>query len=316
MKIFELTLTKLRYREFLEEIQEYTLRPVSWDRSHGRTIFTPNPEICLKTLEDLEFLEVLRQADYLTSDGIGLYLAYQINDYLQPALSPGRRELERGVVWSWEAKRAILWKKMYLESRALWRKIFLFFLLPYYISNLLFRKKYLYRLYGDRICGSDLTSELLTFAQKNALKIAIVDPYFPDDEAKCEAQKYFRMRLSQLFPKLDFELYILRNDNQREILEALKHSEAKICFATLGMKKQELFCLEVQKNCPSVALALWVGSSFDYYTWFQKRAPKLWRESWFEWLYRIFTSPNKLKRLGRIYQALMVFPIRVILYKK
>lgn len=278
MKIFELEIPKLWYTEFIQEIKADIMTTVSWDRSHARLIFTPNPEICLKTLEDREFLEALKQADYLTSDGIGLYLAYQIND-----------------------------------SRL--TKIFLFFLLPYYIFNILFRKKFLYQRYGDRICWSDLTIELVKFAQKEEKRIAIIDPYFPEDTGKCEAQKNFREKLLEKFPHLLFDFYILTWNNSLEVLDTLKHSDAEICFVTLGMKKQELFCLEVQENCTNIKLAAWVGSSFDYYTWFQKRAPKIWRESWFEWLYRIFTSPNKLKRLGRISQALIVFPFKILFFK-
>lgn len=280
MKIFELEIPKLRYSEFIEEIREFIMRSSShWDCSQARLIFTPNPEICLKTLEDEEFLKALKQADYLTSDGIGLYLAYQIND----------------------SKLA---------------KIFLFLFLPYYIFNILFRKKFLYQRYGDRICWSDLTSELVKFAEKEQIKIAIIDPYFPEDAWKCKVQKKIREKLLEKFPHLLFDFYMLGKNSQQEILENIKNSQVKICFVTLGMKKQELFCLEVQENCPNIKLAAWVGSSFDYYTWFQKRAPKIWRDVWFEWLYRIFTSPNKLKRLGRIYQALIVFPLKVITYKK
>ena len=292
MKIFELIIPKLRYNEFIEEIKGYTMRPVSWDRSQTRLIFTPNPEICLKTLEDEEFLEVLRQADYLTSDGIGLYLGYQINDFF--------------------ARRITCHPKTPL---ALWERGWGWGLLPYYTFNILFRKKYLYSLYGDRICWSDITSELVSFAQSEWIKIAIVDPYFPDDVAKCEAQKHFSSRLSEIFPNLKFEYQILRDDNREEIFESLNNSDAEICFATLGMKRQEMFCIDVREKCLNIKLALGVGSSFDYYTWFQRRAPKLWRDTWFEWLYRTFTSPNKLKRLRRIFQALIVFPLKVIIYK-
>ncbi|MCH8519109.1 WecB/TagA/CpsF family glycosyltransferase, partial [Candidatus Gracilibacteria bacterium] len=287
MKIFELTLTKLRYSEFIEEMKQYISHKTPLLQGEGtRLIFTPNPEICLKTLEDKEFLMTLRQANYLTSDGIGLYLAYQINNYLKLQLSPGRGELERG----------FLWKKAYLESTALGRKIFLFLLLPYFLFNILFRKTYLYEKYGDRICGSDLTNELVNYAQDEVINIAIIDGYFPQDTRKCESQKNFRENLQQVFPTLNFDYYILREDNKTEIFESIKNSEAKISFATLGMKKQELFCLEVRENCSNIRLALGVGSSFDYYTGFQKRAPKIWRDLGFEWLYRIFTSPNKLKR--------------------
>lgn len=241
-----------------------------------KSVFTPNPEICLKTLEDTEFLEILQQADYLTSDGIGLYLGYQIQNF---------------------------------------PRIFSLPLFPYFIFNILFRKKYLYGKYGERICGSDITSSLVDFAQKEKIKIAIIDPYYPKDKEKCESQRTFREKLSEKFPELDFDVYVYSDESSDEIFKKISESGAKILFSTLGMKRQEISALKWLEDCPNLRLGLWIGSSFDYYTGFQKRAPQIWRKLGFEWLYRIFTSPNKLKRLGRIYQALIVFPLKVVFYK-
>lgn len=117
------------------------------------------------------------------------------------------------------------------------------------------------------------------------------------------------------FPELDFDFYVYKPEDKENILKDIQNSEAKILFSTLGMKKQEQSVLEFLEQCPNLRLGLGVGSSFDYFTGFQKRAPKIFRDLGFEWLYRIFTSPNKLKRIVRIYQALVIFPIKVIFYK-
>jgi N-acetylglucosaminyldiphosphoundecaprenol N-acetyl-beta-D-mannosaminyltransferase len=68
----------------------------------------------------------------------------------------------------------------------------------------------------------------------------------------------------------------------------------------------------VMDQCPNIKIGLGVGSSFDYIIWFQKRAPKIFRSIGIEWLYRIFTSPGKIQRLARIYQAVIIFPITVL----
>lgn len=271
MKIFSLKINKYYYNLFLDEITKH-IASGTW----GKAIFTPNPEICLKTLKDREFLEVLQQADYLTSDGIGLYLAYQINDY---------------------------------------PKLLSFGLLNYFLFNILFRKKYLYQKYGDRICGSDLTKSLVEYAQRNSIKIAIIDPYFPHDTAKCASQVVFSEKLQEKFPKLDFDFYIYNEEKADEIFEEIANSDVKILFSTLGMKRQEISILKGLKKCPNLKLWLGIGSGFDYFIGFQKRAPKIWRTLGFEWLYRIFTSPRKLQRLWRIFQAIVVFPLKVLLYK-
>jgi len=188
-------------------------------------------------------------------------------------------------------------------------------MLPVYIFNILFRKKFLYRKYGERICGSDLTNSLLEYSQENNIKIAIIDPYYPQDIEKCESQRTFKEKLSVKFPKLDFDFYIYSQEKSDEIFNTIDTSGAKILFSTLGMKKQEMSVLKWLEVCPKLRLWLGIGSAFDYHTGFQKRAPKIFRELGFEWLYRIFTSPNKLQRLGRIFQALVVFPVKVIFYK-
>jgi UDP-N-acetyl-D-mannosaminuronic acid transferase (WecB/TagA/CpsF family) len=144
----------------------------------------------------MDFLDVLQQADYLTSDGIGLYVGYQIND------------------------------SRYVKTLQL-------FFIVYYIFNIIFRKSMLYKKYGERICGSDLTQGLVEYAQKNKIRIAILDPYFPQDDAKCAAQKHFRKNLEKKFPKLLFDYYILDVSEEQEMYSHIRESQAQILFATL-----------------------------------------------------------------------------------
>jgi len=274
MKIFQLEISRYTYSDFLKEITTFLHEEdlsTPW-----RAIFTPNPEICLKTLEDTEFLELLQKANYLTSDGIWLYLAYQIQDTSK------------------------LWAVVYF---------------PYFLFNVVFRKKYLYTKYGERICWSDLTTSLIEYSQHQEMRVAIIDPSYPQDKQKCLSQESFREKLSQKFPRLIFDFYIYSEDNSDEIFSKISKSWAKILFSTLGMKKQELSVIKWLQKCKNLRLWLGIWSSFDYHIWFQKRAPKLFRDLGFEWLYRIFTSPNKLQRLSRIYQALIIFPLQVIRHK-
>lgn len=242
-------------------------------------ICTPNPEICLKTLEDADFLKLLQKADYLTNDGIGLYLGYQI-------------------------------------TQSTYGRLGTLLLFPKYLTKIFVSKTSLYEKYGDRICGSDLTSDLLYFCEEKWIRVAILDPSYPNDLAKCEAQKNFDKNLGKHFPKLLFDMYVYDEVKKEKIFTKIAKSDAKILFSTLGMKRQEESLFDVKKHCPNIRLGLGVGSSFDYYIWFQKRAPEIWRSWGLEWLYRIFTSPNRIKRIGRIYQAVIVFPLTVWWHKK
>lgn len=160
--------------------------------------------------------------------------------------------------------------------------------LPYFIYRIVSEKWELFEKYGDKICGSDLTNDLLAYAEEKKIAIAIIDPYFPKDAAKCESQKHFKKNLSNLFPNLKFDFHVYKPDEKDKIIKKIKSSEAKILFSTLGMKKQEQSVIEIMEQAPNIKLGLGIGSSFDYLIGFQKRAPDFMVDAGFEWLYRIF----------------------------
>ncbi len=271
MKIFWIKLDKLRYQDFINNIKSDLIS----EKIKQNMIFTPNPEMLLNTLKDKEFEILLKKANYLTPDWIGLYIAFQINDNYYSKL-----------------KNTLL--------------------LPYFFYNLFFRRKYLYKKYWDRICGSDLTNDLVNFCEKENIKITILDPYYPKDLAKVQSQKNFRKNITNKFPKLDFDFFIYNSKNKQQIIEKIWNSESKILFSTLWMKVQEKSVIDILKKCPNIILGLGIGSSFDYLTWFQKRAPKIFRIIWIEWSYRIITWPKKIIRLKRLYNAIFIFIYKVL----
>lgn len=265
MKIFWIEIQNLKYKDLFTEITKFEKQNI---------VFTPNPEILLKIKSDEEFKNILQKANFLTSDGIWLYIAYQILD------------------------------------NKFW-KFINFLLLPYFFFNLFFRRKYLYEKYWDRICGSDLTKDLLNLSEKNNVKITIIDLYNPLDEKKVASQNIFEEKLKKKFPNLSFDYIIFNPEEKEKILEKIKSSQSKIVFSTLWMKKQEESVIEVMENCKNIKLGLWVGSSFDYFIGFQKRAPKIWRSLWLEWFYRLLTWPRKLDRIKRLYRAIFLFIFEV-----
>jgi UDP-N-acetyl-D-mannosaminuronic acid transferase (WecB/TagA/CpsF family) len=58
-KIFNIELYSKTYKELFDEIIKFNTQNI---------VFTPNPEILLKTLEDKEFKNLLDKASYLTID--------------------------------------------------------------------------------------------------------------------------------------------------------------------------------------------------------------------------------------------------------
>lgn len=262
MKIFWLYIDKLKYKDFLNEISKLETQNI---------VFTPNPEILLKTKSDPEFKSLVKQATYLTPDGIGLYIAFQILD---------------------------------------WKNIFAAF------YNLFFHKQDLYKKYGERICWSDLTKDLLYLAQEKNISVTILDLYNPTDTKKVASQELFSQKLKEVFPDLKFNYFIYNPEKEVIIKEHIKNSDSQILFSTLGMKKQEKSVIEIMDYAKNIKLWLGIWSSFDYFTGYQKRAPNIMRKLGLEWLYRIFTSPNKFNRLKRIFNAIFVFTYHVLKERK
>jgi len=282
-KIFNIKLYSKTYKELFKEITKFNTQNI---------VFTPNPEILLKTLKDKEFRNLLEKANYLTIDWIWIYIAFQIKTSPLTPILKGEGNVNKILLFLWNI-----------------------ILLPYFFFNLFFRRKYLYKKFWERICGSDLTNDLVNFAEKENIKITIIDPYYPKDLAKVKAQSTFREDLLKKFPKLNFDFFIYKPEEKEEIIEKIKNSDSKILFATLWMKKQEQAVVEIMEKCYNIKLWLGIGSSFDYFVWFQKRAPKIWRSLGLEWLYRLITWPQKIKRLKRLWNAIFVFLWKVLVYK-
>ncbi|MDD5213284.1 MAG: WecB/TagA/CpsF family glycosyltransferase [Candidatus Gracilibacteria bacterium] len=238
-------------------------------------VFTPNPEILLSLKKDKEFTQIVKKATHLVPDGIGLYIGFQIADNNYGT---------------------------FVNT----------LLLPYFFFNLFFRRKSLYAKYGDKICGSDLTRDLIEFADKNSLGVTILDLYNPTDTKKVESQKILIPRLQEKYPNANFHLYIYRQEEFEQILKDIENSGDKIVLATLGAKRQEKLILDIFEKLDSVSVGAGIGSSIDYLIGFQKRAPKIWRALGLEWLYRLITGPQKINRLKRIYNAIFVFIYEVL----
>lgn len=266
MKIFDIELDALKYRDFFTEITRFDKKNI---------VFTPNPEILLSLKKDKEFSDIVKKASHLVPDWIGLYIWFQI---------------ARNNYWT------------FINT----------LLLPYFFFNLFFRRKSLYAKYWDKICGSDLTRDLIEFADKNSLWITILDLYNPTDSKKVESQKILIPRLQEKYPNAAFHLYIYRPEEMDNILENIKASWDKIVLATLWAKRQEKLIIDIFESLDTVSVWVGIGSSIDYLIWFQKRAPKIWRALGLEWLYRLITWPQKINRLKRIYNAIFVFIYEVL----
>lgn len=270
MDIFGISLSRLKYDSFFSNLMKSDTPQI---------VFTPNPEMLLVARQDNNFTQILKKADYLLPDGVGLYIAFCILDSKTPFIL------------------SIL-------------------LLPYYIFQVLFCKKYLYEKYGSRICGSDITKDILHYAQKNSLEIAVIDLYNPTDIKKTQSQQVFLSKMKEFFPTLKVHHFIWKQEEKEAIKSQIAQLKIPYVFSTLWMKKQEESIIEILEESKTIKIWIWVWSSFDYFTWLQVRAPKYIRNLGFEWLYRLLFWPQKIKRLKRLWNAVVVFIYYVYMYRK
>jgi N-acetylglucosaminyldiphosphoundecaprenol N-acetyl-beta-D-mannosaminyltransferase len=98
-----------------------------------------------------------------------------------------------------------------------------------------------------------------------------------------------------------------KNDTEYEIL----NTKYKILICNFGAPYQEKFIASLVGVRPRLAIG--VGGSFDFLTGKIRRAPRIMQTIGLEWLWRFFQEPRY--RFKRIFNAVIIFPIKLILAK-
>ena len=86
----------------------------------------------------------------------------------------------------------------------------------------------------------------------------------------------------------------LNSLSTKKIYSEIKLKKPDFVFVAQGSPKQEKLMSELIKIHKCIYMGL--GGSFDVYTGKVKRAPKLFRNFGFEWLYRLISQPTRIKR--------------------
>jgi len=160
-----------------------------------------------------------------------------------------------------------------------------------------------------RLTGADLVKDILNLADEKKLKVAIFNWRFG-----LSKESEIRRALEIIYPQAKFLIEdIERDDNHSYNLHQLNSFAPQIVLVSLGAPWQDKFINQNLKKWSTVKIALGVGGSLDFLTGKQKRAPKFFRSLGLEWLWRLLMQPTT--RLRRIYQACLVFPVKVIKYE-
>lgn len=96
-------------------------------------------------------------------------------------------------------------------------------------------------------------------------------------------------------------------------IENINSAAPDIIFVAYGHGKQEKWIINNASRIPSLRIAMGVGGSFDFLAREKKRAPMWMQNLGMEWFFRLLQEP---KRIGRIWNAVVVFPYMILTKKE
>lgn len=249
------------------------------------SIVTPNPELVLSSLENSALKKALNSADFAVPDGIGLAQAARFLSLKAP-------------------------KNIVLRT-----------MVSFYQGILvggatLVNKSWLTRELNI-VKGRKLFEELIKLAGRKRWKVLLLGG--KDNEAHAAARKlqykYNKLRvLSVKGPKLNQNAEPVTEVDkkiQKDVIDVINKYLPEILFVAFGNPKQEIW---IQKNLPKLDIggAMAVGGTFRYISGLSKLPPAWMEDAGLEWLWRLLTEPV---RLHRMWNAVVVFPWRVFMYK-
>lgn len=250
-------------------------------RGYKFYIVTPNSEIVLEASRDLELLRILNGADLATADSIGLAIAHEFLSMKK--VSKPLSYLIYPIQWlaaSFNRGRGMEESLTVLKGREVFVEL----------VKLANSKKWRVFLFGGEKGAAEKAKENLHKTFKS-VTIETGEPgmYGKNGEPVSD---------SDIAKEID-------------IVNHINNFKPHLLFVALNTPKQEKF---IDRLLPklNVGGAMTVGGTFNYIAGYSKLPPKGIGDSGFEWLWRLFAEPWRIKR---ILNAVVVFPLKVIASK-
>ncbi|MFA4931050.1 MAG: WecB/TagA/CpsF family glycosyltransferase [Patescibacteria group bacterium] len=273
---------KYSYPQVLRYIQQYLHGP----KQHY--IVTVNPEIVLAAGSDPDFKQILNQASLCVADGSGL---------------------------QWAA----VYNQIPLNKIPIIKQLSAFFQLFYSSIIFAFWPGYGTRVIPERITGVDLVPEIAKICARSQKSLFLLGagPGVAAETAR---------RLKHLYPNLNIvksysgSVGAWQPANGKKLVALINQYQPNCLLVAFGAPKQEKWISRHLHQISSVKLAVGVGGAFDFIAGQKSilgggkaiRAPRWIQKIRLEWLHRLLFQPSRLRR---IYQAVIVFPWRVMIQK-
>ncbi|MDH3324512.1 MAG: WecB/TagA/CpsF family glycosyltransferase [Candidatus Peregrinibacteria bacterium] len=156
----------------------------------------------------------------------------------------------------------------------------------------------------ERISGADIFEKICEVASKKGQKIFLIGG-MPNAAAK--SVKILQLKFPEI--KVDFFDGKVDAENEEMIVQKMNEFGAQIVFTPLGSPKQELFLAKNMSKVPTAKIGMGIGGTLDFFAGEIERAPEWMRKWGMEWAFRLVKEP---RRIGRIWQAVIAFPIKVL----
>lgn len=183
--------------------------------------------------------------------------------------------------------------------------------------GLSYASRFLYGKPVNIIHGRKLFIDLIEIADKNKLKVFLLGG--KGDEAGAAsrklAAKYKEITIrSERGPNLNNEAgpeVEIDRKLEADAIDRINSFAPDLLFVAFGNPKQEIW---INKNIDKLKVggAMAVGGTFRYIAGMSKLPPQWMERLELEWLWRLLTEP---KRIIRIFDAVVVFPLKVLIYK-
>ena len=143
----------------------------------------------------------------------------------------------------------------------------------------------------DRVAGLDILASVCESSQIRDISVFFLG-------SQKQILSGMRSKLKKEYPELNIAAMEplpfrpLSESEDEALISKINESGAGIVFVSLGCPKQEKWMSEHKDKIQAVMIGL--GGAFPVYAGLQKRAPRIVRESGFEWLYRWLQEPRRL----------------------
>lgn len=163
------------------------------------------------------------------------------------------------------------------------------------------------RRFSSRLTGVELSEALLSHLnEKTDAAVFLVSA-----KTGLGSWKKTARALSRKYPGVRFEGADIFPDSERqagEVTEQLFNEPFDLVLCNFGAPNQETFLSGLRGG--RARMGIGVGGAFDFWSGTIRRAPTVMRRLGLEWLWRLCMQP---KRFGRIFRAVVVFPILLLL---